>query len=383
MDKQSVKIESKVFISNMVESAIRIGLILVLLMFTYDIIKPFILPVIWGAIIAVALMPICKKLAKVYGGKRGLAATTIALLGIALLVTPLVMVSGSIVDGATHALDVLQSGDIKIPGPKPSVAEWPLVGDKLYEVWTLFATNLEKAIQTFMPQIKAGLTSLLGMVGGALGSLLLSIISLAIAAGFMTYSESLASGLKTIAVRTAGDNAKSWTTLIAATIKSVLLGVVGVAAIQALLIGAGFFIFGVPAAGLLTLVLMILCIAQLPALLAVLPVIGYMYMTQDTSTATMFTVWVVVAALSENLFKPMLMGRGVDVPMPVILLGAIGGMLFYGIVGLFLGAVILAIWYELFVWWLNIEKAQQQQEALAENAEQASEQNEAGHGAGI
>lgn len=381
MDKQSVKTESKIFISNMVESAIRIGLILILLMFTYDIIKPFILPVIWGAIIAVALMPLCLKLEKIYGGKRGLAATTIALLGIALLVTPLVMVSGSIVDGATHALDVLQSGEIKIPGPKASVADWPLVGDKLYEVWTLFATNLEKAIQTFMPQIKAGLTSLLGMVGGALGSLLLSIISLAIAAGFMTYSESIASGMRTVAIRTAGDNAKSWTTLIAATIKSVLLGVVGVAAIQALLIGAGFFIFGVPAAGLLTLVLMILCIAQLPALLAVLPVIGYMYMTNDTSTATMFTVWVVVAALSENLFKPMLMGRGVDVPMPVILLGAIGGMLFYGIVGLFLGAVILAIWYELFVWWLSIEKAQQQKEDLLEEKEET--QAESGHGAGI
>ncbi|MGR5231060.1 AI-2E family transporter [Vibrio rotiferianus] len=381
MDKQSVKTESKIFISNMVESAIRIGLILILLMFTYDIIKPFILPVIWGAIIAVALMPLCLKLEKIYGGKRGLAATTIALLGIALLVTPLVMVSGSIVDGATHALDVLQSGEIKIPGPKASVADWPLVGDKLYEVWTLFATNLEKAIQTFMPQIKAGLTSLLGMVGGALGSLLLSIISLAIAAGFMTYSESIASGMRTVAIRTAGDNAKSWTTLIAATIKSVLLGVVGVAAIQALLIGAGFFIFGVPAAGLLTLVLMILCIAQLPALLAVLPVIGYMYMTNDTTTATMFTVWVVVAALSENLFKPMLMGRGVDVPMPVILLGAIGGMLFYGIVGLFLGAVILAIWYELFVWWLSIEKAQQREDVIQE--QKGNSQAESGDGAGI
>ncbi|MDF5501809.1 AI-2E family transporter, partial [Vibrio parahaemolyticus] len=216
------------------------------------------------------------------GGRRGLAATTIALLGIALLVTPLVMVSGSIVDGATHALEVLQNGQVKIPGPKPSVADWPIVGDKLYEVWTLFATNLEQAIQTFMPQIKAGLTSLLGTLGGVLGSLLLSILSLAIAAGFMTYSESAASGLRTIAIRTAGENAKSWTTLIAATIKSVLLGVVGVAAIQALLIGAGFFVFGVPAAGLLTLLLMILCIAQLPALLAVLPVIGFMYMTQDT-----------------------------------------------------------------------------------------------------
>ncbi|HCM1320519.1 TPA: AI-2E family transporter [Vibrio parahaemolyticus] len=381
MDKQSERNESKLFISNMVESAIRIGLIFVLLMFTYDIIKPFILPVIWGAIIAVALLPLAKKLQRACGGKRGLAATIIALLGITLLVAPLVIVSGSIVDGATHALEVLQNGQVKIPGPKPSVANWPVVGDKLFEVWTLFATNLEQAIQTFMPQIKSALTSLLGMVGSVLSSLLLSILSLAVAAGFMTYSESLSSGLTTLAIRTAGNNAKSWTTLIAATIKSVLLGVVGVAAIQALLIGSGFFVFGVPAAGLLTLILMILCIAQLPALLAVLPVIGYMYMTQDSTTATLFTVWAVVGALSENLLKPLVMGRGVDVPMPVILLGAIGGMLFYGIVGLFLGAVILAIWYELFVWWLSIEKAQQQEE-LAELKEE-EEQTESGHGAGI
>ncbi len=382
MDKLSERNESKIFISNMVESAIRIGLIFVLFMFTYDIIKPFILPVIWGAIIAVALLPVTKRLQRAYGGRRGLAATTIALLGIALLVTPLVMVSGSIYDGATHALQVLQSGDVKIPGPKPSVADWPVVGGKLYDTWTLFSTNLEQAIQTFMPQIKSALTSLLGMMGGALGSVLLSILSLAIAAGFMTYSESLASGLTTIAIRTAGDNAKSWATLIAATIKSVLLGVVGVAAIQALLIGAGFFVFGVPAAGLLTLILMILCIAQLPALLAVLPVIGYMYMTQDSTTATLFTVWAVVGALSENLLKPMLMGRGVDTPMPIILIGAIGGMLVYGIVGLFLGAVILSIWYELFVWWLSIEKAQQKEE-MAELLEESGEQSESGNGAGI
>lgn len=366
MDKQSESITNKVFISNMVESAIRIGLIVILLMFTYDIIKPFILPVIWGGIIAVALMPICQKLESIYGGKRGLAATTIALLGIALLVTPLVMVSGSIVEGSTHALHILQEGNIQIPGPKPSVAEWPVVGEKLHEVWSLFANNLEKAIQTFMPQIKSALTSLLGIVGNVLSSLLLSILSLAIAAGFMTYSKSLSSGLTTIAVRIAGDNAQSWASMIAATIKSVLLGVIGVAAIQSLMIGAGFFVFGVPGAGILTLILMILCIAQLPALLVVLPIVGYMYMTQDTTTATLFTVWVVVAALSENIFKPMLMGRGVDIPMPVILLGAIGGMLFYGIVGLFLGAVILAIWYELFVWWLNIEKAHQEKAAKQE-----------------
>lgn len=353
MDKQSVKIESKVFISNMVESAIRIGLIIILLMFTYDIIKPFILPVIWGAIIAVALMPICKKLEGIYGGNRALAATTIALLGIVLLVAPLVTVSGSIIDGVTHALEILRSGNIKISEPSASVAEWPLIGEKVYEVWSLFATNLGLAIKTFMPQIKELLTYILSVTGNAFSHVILSMVSLAIAAGFMAYSDSIALNLRIFAVRITGDSANSWTTLIAATIKSVLLGVVGIAALQALLIGSGFFVFGVPAAGILTLILMILCIAQLPALLAVLPIICYMFVTTDPTTATMFSAWVVVAALSENIFKPMVMGRGVDVPMPVILIGAIGGMLLYGIIGLFLGAVVLALWFELYLAWVS------------------------------
>ncbi|GAA5647684.1 AI-2E family transporter [Vibrio proteolyticus] len=372
MDKQLEQQQSKIFISNMVESAIRIGLLLILLMFTYDIIKPFIIPVIWGAIIAVALMPLTLKMQRWYGGRRGLAATTIALLGIALLVTPFVMISGSIYEGATRVLETLQQGQITIPGPSSKISAIPVIGDKLFEVWDLFATNLEKAIQTFLPEIKSAVSSFAGVLGGALGGLLLFIISLAIAAGFMTYSEQIANSLKTVAVRAAGKNAERWTSLIAATIKSVLLGVVGVAAIQALLIGAGFFVFGIPAAGLLTLILMILCIAQLPALIAVLPVIIYMYVMQDSTTATLFTVWVVVGALSENLLKPMLMGRGVDVPMPIILIGAIGGMLFYGIVGLFLGAVILAIWYELFVFWIQLE---QQEDAAANTLAQPNTVN--------
>ncbi|WP_120511761.1 AI-2E family transporter [Photobacterium salinisoli] len=356
MDKQPEQHQNTVFISNMVESAIRIGLLLVLLMFTYDIIKPFIIPVIWGAIIAVALMPLTLKIQRWYGNRRGLAATTVALLGIVLLVTPLVMISVSVYHASIQVLETLQQGQVSLPGPDNRIADIPVIGDKLFDMWSLFATNLEKAIQTFLPEIKSALSAFIGVLGGALGDMLIFILSLAIAAGFMTYSEKITASLKAVAVRAAGTNAAHWTSLIAATIKSVLIGVVGVAAIQALLIGAGFFVFGIPAAGLLTLLLIILCIAQLPALIAVLPVIIYMYLTQDATTATLFTVWVVIGSLSDNVLKPMLMGRGVAVPMPVILIGAIGGMLYYGMTGLFLGAVILAIWYELFVFWIKLEK---------------------------
>ncbi|WP_311567693.1 AI-2E family transporter [Photobacterium arenosum] len=356
MDKQPEQHQNKVFIGNMVESAIRIGLLLVLLMFTYDIIRPFIIPVIWGAIIAVALMPLTLRIQRWYGNRRGLAATTVALLGIVLLVTPLVMISVSVYHASIQILETLQQGQVTLPGPDSRIADIPVIGDKLFDMWSMLASNLEKAIQTFLPEIKSALSALIGVLGGALGDMLIFILSLAIAAGFMTYSEKITASLKTIAVRAAGTNARHWTSLIAATIKSVLLGVVGVAAIQALLIGAGFFVFGVPAAGLLTLLLIILCIAQLPALIAVLPVIIYMYLTQDATTATLFTVWVGIGSLSDNVLKPMLMGRGVAVPMPIILIGAIGGMMYYGMTGLFLGAVILAIWYELFVFWIKLEK---------------------------
>ncbi|MGD8171096.1 AI-2E family transporter [Vibrio sp. TRT 21S02] len=362
MDKQLEQRQSKIFVSNMVESAIRIGLLVILLIFTYDIIKPFIIPVIWGAIIAVALMPLTLKIQALYRGRRGLAATTIAIIGIVLLVTPFVMVSNSIYDGISHTLSVLQSGQVSIPGPTQRIADIPVIGDKVYDVWNLFATNLEKGVQTFLPEIQSFVTMLASMLGGALTSLITFIIALAIAAGFMTHSEKVSAAMQTVMVRAVGKNAEEWTTMTAATIRSVLIGVVGVAFIQAMIIGSAMFFFNVPAAGLLTLGVLILCIAQLPALLIVAPVIFYVYSTGDGTGTIIFTAWALFGGIADNFLKPMLMGRGVDVPMPVILIGAIGGMLFAGIVGLFLGSIILAIWYKLFILWLNQEREEIEQE---------------------
>lgn len=353
MEMQTEADKSKRFVSNMMESAIRIGLLFILIVWTYDIIKPFIIPVLWGAILAVALMPITQKIEASLKGRRGITATVLVLLCIALLITPFVMVSGSLVDLVTHLTEVFKSGEVNIPGPTQRVADIPVIGGKLFEVWSLFSSNLEKAVTHFLPEIKVAASKMASIVGSSLSTLLMFIVSLAIAAGFMTHAEASSSALKNVTIRIVGKNGAEWTTLTAATIRSVLLGVVGVALIQSILIGAALFTFNVPAAGLITIGVLILGIAQLPALIVVLPLIGYMFSTQDTTPATIFSIWVFVAGLSDNFLKPLLMGRGVDIPMPVILFGAIGGMLSAGIIGLFLGAVVLAIWYELFLAWLK------------------------------
>ncbi|MGF1731822.1 AI-2E family transporter [Photobacterium kasasachensis] len=375
MDKQIEKHQSSIFINNMVESAIRIGLLFVLLIWTYDIIKPFIIPVLWGAIIAVALMPLTLKLANALNGKRGLAATLLALLGVALLVIPLVMVSGSVYDGIAGLTEALQEGSVKIPGPTQRVAELPLIGQQLYDVWALFASNMEAAVTRYSEEIKASVAAVAGFLGSSLATIVMFIISLLIAAGFMAHAESMSKAVQTVSVRVVGKHGEEWAKLTAATVRSVLLGVVGVAFIQSLLVGSAFFVFGVPAAPLLTFIVFVFGIAQLPATLVVLPVILYVFSVQDTTPATIFTVWVLIAGLSDNFLKPLLMGRGVSIPMPVILFGAIGGMISAGIIGLFLGAVILAIWYELFTTWLKLDQKDVPDLAEAELEQKAQPEN--------
>ncbi len=363
MDKQSELRQNKVFVNNMVESAIRIGLLVVLLVFTYDIIKPFIIPVLWGAIIAIALLPVTNWLEPRLGGRRGLAAGLVVLLGILILMSPFLTVSGSVYDGVTHIADALQEGNVAIPRPTQKVADIPLIGNKLFEVWQLFATNMERAITKFLPEIKTVVGTLATILSSAAASFATFIIALMISGGFMAKSDTVSQTLQVVAVRTVGEQAEEWTTMIAATIRSVLVGVIGVAFIQSMIMGTSFFVFGVPGAGILTLLVLILCIAQMPALLVVAPVMFYVYSTADTVPTVIFVIWSLIGGLSDNFLKPMLMGRGVDIPMPIILVGAIGGMLFSGIIGLFLGAVILSIWYELFILWLN--KAPETKAALA------------------
>ena len=340
------------FINNMVESALRIGLIFILVIWSYEIVKPFVIPIVWGAIIAVALMPIARLLAKLLGGRQSLAVTLLTLISITALVWPTIIVSESLVGSAQTLAAAFEEGNVEVPDVPENVAEWPIVGKPIAEFWSLASTNLEAALTKIEPQMKAVGAWLLGTVASGITGVLLFTISILIAGLFMAKADSMVAGLKRLATRIAGDNGPEWVDLSGATVRSVMQGVLGVAVIQAFLAALGLFIMDVPGAGLWSVLILLLAIMQLPPLLVLAPIIAYVFSYADTTPAVLFTIWSIFAGISDAFLKPMMLGRGVAVPMPVILLGAIGGMIASGIVGLFVGAVILALWYKLFTVWM-------------------------------
>jgi len=344
------------FVRNMVESFLRIGLLVVLLLMSYDIIQPFIVPILWGAIIAVAAMPLVSWLEPKLGGKRGLAATLVSLLFILLLVVPTWMVTESALGGLKKVATAAQEGSLTIPPPPAKVANLPMIGDEVYAGWSRANRDIEAVLTDAAPQIQGAVKALLKRIGGSLVGVLMFVASIVIAGGFMAFADSCGHLASRFFVRVGGLNpGGEWAPMTVATVRSVLKGVIGVAVIQTVLVAIGLFAVGIPGAPLWSAVILFLAIAQLPALIVVLPIIAYAWSAYDTTTAAIFTVWSLLAGASDNILKPILMGRGVDIPMPIILIGAIGGMIASGIIGLFAGAVVLAIWYKLFVLWLEQE----------------------------
>jgi predicted PurR-regulated permease PerM len=343
----------KSFVSNVVESALRVGLLFILAVWSYEIVKPFAVPVIWGAIIAVAAMPLTLKLESHLGGRRTLAAALVTLSFMGVLLLLFTLVANSTIGPARSLASSLAEGHLHVPAPPDDVASWPLIGEKLHEMWALASTNLKDALVQIQPQLQTAGGHLLSAVGGGVTSFLLFLVSLVVAGVFMARADTAGGAVQSLATRVVGEQGREWALLCAATVRSVLKGVIGVAVIQTLLIAIGLFAMGIPGAGLWSVLILLVGIAQLPTLLVLAPIIVYVFSVAETTPAVIFTVWSILAGFSDTLLKPMLMGRGVDIPMPIILLGAIGGMISFGIIGLFAGAVVLAIWYRLFQAWMT------------------------------
>ena len=344
------------FVRNMLESFLRIGLVFLLLLWTYDIVKPFIVPSIWGSIVAMAAFPLVKWLEPKLGGRRGLTCTLITLFFILLLVLPTWAVTDALLGSLKKIHVALVNGELHVPAPPANVEEWPLVGEKLYALWSATNDDLNAVLTQLSPQIKELLSGALKKLGSSLMGVLMFVVSLIIAGGFMTFADSCAAAANRFFVRVGGlKPGGEWATLTVATVRSVLQGVIGVAIIQTVLVAIGLFVAEIPGAPLWSAIVLFLAIAQVPPLIILAPIMVYMFSTADTITAVIFTVYQFVAGASDSFLKPLLMGRGLDIPMPVILIGAIGGMIAAGIVGLFAGAVVLSIWYKLFGLWLQQE----------------------------
>jgi predicted PurR-regulated permease PerM len=337
--------------STMLDAALQIGLVALLIYACSRIILPFAGILVWSVILAVMLYPLHLRLAVRVGNRW--SALLIGLVSIVVLLVPVVAVVTSLGSSIFSLVSGLQNHSLTIPPPPPWLADLPLVGQKLAEMWALVATSMPAALAKYGEMLKGPAAWLLSFAGSLLGSELSFILSFGIAAVLIAYGKGAAEFARHLLERVTGSKARGahLVTLTAATIRGVALGVVGVAVVQSFFIGVGFFAIGLPAAGLLTLVTLLLAIVQVPAVLVTLPVIGYVLATEATTPAIIFLVWTLVAGLSDNVLKPLLLGRGLEVPMPVILIGVIGGMLVDGLLGLFVGPVLLAVGYVLLIEW--------------------------------
>jgi predicted PurR-regulated permease PerM len=308
--------DDNLFQRRVIEASIRIGLLFLLVIWSFNIVRPFILLVLWGAIIAVAVYPLFEKLQSKLGGRQKLSAALMAFIAVAMLVIPSVKLSGSAIETTQTLAKQMEEGTLRIPPPSDKVQTWPLVGEKLYNAWSLASSNLSGALSKYKDQLTGLAKFVLSAAAGAGAGVLKFVVSILIAAMLLVYAKSGTDLVDKVSERLMGEQlGKKFTGMAGATIRSVAQGVLGVAIIQAVLAAIGMLVIGVPYTGLWTLLILLLAIMQLPTII--------------------------------------ILGRGLDIPMPVILLGAIGGMILSGIIGLFVGAVVLAVGYKLFLVWLS------------------------------
>jgi predicted PurR-regulated permease PerM len=334
---------------------IRAGLVLALAMLCFQVFSPFLGLMAWALILAVTLYPLHQSVAAKMGGRQGLAATLLVLLGVVVVIVPTAALMNSLGDSVHRLIDAVQNNTLQVPPPREGVAEWPLVGEKLHAFWTKAHTDLPALVQSMQPKIGNLAKAALGFVAGIGGGLLSFLASLAVAGIMMAFGEGGARAIRSIFERVAdGNRGGEFVDLSTATIRAVAKGVLGVAFLQAIIVGICLLIAGIPWAGVLAAIVLVLGIAQVPALIATLPAIAYLWSSGNygTGAAILYTVLLVVSGLADNVLKPLMLGRGVDAPMPVILLGALGGMATAGILGMFVGATLLALGYQIFTGWV-------------------------------
>lgn len=341
--------------SRLLDVLIRAALVTAVALLCYQIFSPFLALMIWSVILAVALFPLHQRLARMIGGRQALASALLVSVGALLIIVPTAMLLNSLGDSVLGLVNAVHNHTLEIPAPRDGVAEWPLVGPQLYDLWSQAHADLPGLIASMQPKIGALAAKAVAIVTRLGTDLLLFVAAFVIAGVIMAYGDQGARRSRAIFARIAGPvRGEALARLSTATIRAVAQGVVGVAFIQAILIGLALMVAGVRAAGVLAIAALFLGIVQVPAIVLTLPVVIYIWTSGDygNASAIVNTIILLLAGMADNILKPLMLGRGVDVPMPVVLLGALGGMASRGILGMFVGATLLALGYEVFQAWV-------------------------------
>jgi predicted PurR-regulated permease PerM len=337
----------------LIDNILKIVILFLLIAWCIGIILPFIQPVIGGAIIAIALYPFFTKVKHWLGDRNTLAGVLLTLLLLVILLLPATWLIKSMVEGIGSLVTQFKSQTFIIPPPAPSVAGWPLIGKAISKQWLLASQDLEAIIITYRePLSKLGMT-ILGGLGGFGSSFILFFLSLIIAGAFLIKADALADFVRKLIHRLAGEKSDEIMHIAGVSIKNVAKGILGVAFFQFIAAGTVFMLAKVPFAGLWALAVLVLAILQLPSVIVILPVIIYLFSAKTLLPAILWAIALVVIGVSDNVLKPLLMGKGSPVPMLVIFIGAIGGFIFSNFTGLFTGAVVLSVCYNLIVHWIG------------------------------
>ena len=341
-------------IGKLVDVLLPLFLLALLIALNVQLLLPFVGLLLWTVVLAICFYPVHQGL-KRRGISNRLSASIIGTLLTALILVPTAIAAISAASSVPRLVAELQSGKEHIQPPPAALEKIPIVGSKIHDAWAQAAADMPAFAQKFGPQLSSFTRWLVAQAGGMFAAVLVLILAVIFAAISLAYSEKARAFTLLIFCRIAGDRvrAEHYMAVIGATVRSVANGVIGVAFVQALLCGIGFFAIGVPGAGLLSLIAMVLGVLQVPVVLVTLPAIIWAFGAKSMTVAILFTIWSIIAGLSDAALKPLMIGRGLEVPMPIILLGVIGGVMAYGLVGLFIGAVLLGVGYVLFREWLD------------------------------
>jgi len=342
-------------ISLVIDILLRVGALALVIFLCFRILKPFLGMLLWGLIIAIILFPLFKRINGWVGGRNKITSVLLVVVLLSVLVLPSIWLVNQLVDGARFLADAFQGGNIHIPQPSENVADWPVIGPWLYENWLSLSQNLGPSLQRFLPQIASWAERLFGALANAGLGILQFAGSIVVSGIFLMFFEKGSDTGLALFNKIVGKRGEEFMKISEVTIRNVATGVLGVAIIQTTLMGIGLILANIPLAAVWIIVILIMTISQLPVLIFNIFMIIYLFAFRDPAPAVLWSLYFIVMGLIDNFLKPMIMGKGADVPMLVIFLGAIGGFMAFGFIGLFLGAIILSLAYKLYVTWISLE----------------------------
>jgi predicted PurR-regulated permease PerM len=338
-----------------IDLILKVGTLFLLVFLCYRILRPFLSILLWGLVIAIILFPLFQYLRAWFGNRKKITSLLIMVICLALLVLPSIWLVNQLVDGVRFLAGSFQEGNIHIPPPSETVQDWPLIGGWVYEKWLELSQNMGQSLKGFLPQIADWGQRLFGALANTGLGILQFAVSIIIAGIFLIFFEKGSDSGHRIFKKVVGERGDEFLHISLITIRNVAAGVLGVAVIQTSLMGVGLILANIPLAAVWIVVILIMTIAQIPVMIFNVFMVIYLFAFRDPLPAALWSVYFIVMGLTDNYLKPLIMGKGADVPMLVIFLGAIGGFMAFGFIGLFLGAIILSLAYKLYLTWIAAE----------------------------